>query len=78
MSRDKSSPESLTDCLIVVCIGMHFAQLELRYALASFYRAFPAGVKPAFVEGFTEDDMLQTSYFITPPKGKRCLVMPRK
>ncbi|KAK5713702.1 hypothetical protein LTR17_017545 [Elasticomyces elasticus] len=61
-----------------ICIGMHFAQLELRYALAHFYRTFAVGMKPAFVEGFTEEDMLQLSYFLCPPKGKRCLVMPRK
>ncbi|KAK5681306.1 hypothetical protein LTS10_007068 [Elasticomyces elasticus] len=61
-----------------ICIGMHFAQLELRYALAHFYRTFAGGMKPAFVEGFTEEDMLQLSYFLCPPKGKRCLVMPRK
>ncbi|KAK3637992.1 hypothetical protein LTR56_013392 [Elasticomyces elasticus] len=61
-----------------ICIGMHFAQLELRYALAHFYRTFAGGMKPAFVEGFEEGDMLQMSYFLCPPKGKRCLVMPRK
>ncbi|KAK5717688.1 hypothetical protein LTR15_008527 [Elasticomyces elasticus] len=59
-----------------ICIGMHFAQLELRYALAHFYRTFAGGMKPAFVEGFTEEDMLQLSYFLCPPKGKRCLSLP--
>ncbi|TKA46336.1 hypothetical protein B0A55_13597, partial [Friedmanniomyces simplex] len=61
-----------------ICIGMHFAQLELRYALAHFYRTFSGGVKPAFVEGFTEEDMVPMSYFLCPPRGKRCFVAPRK
>jgi hypothetical protein len=49
-----------------VCIGSHFAQLELRHALANFYRTFDAGVKPAEVNGFGENDMLQMSFFLTP------------
>lgn len=61
-----------------VCIGMHLAQLELRHSLANFYRAFEAGVMPAAVEGFTEDDMKPQSLFLMPPRGKRCLLAPRK
>ena len=61
-----------------VCIGMHLAQLELRHSLANFYRAFEFGVKPAAVEGFSEADMKPLSHFLIPPRGKRCLVTPRK
>lgn len=61
----------------LVCIGMHFAQLELRHALANFYRTFTKGVKMAYVDGFTEDDMLPMGFFLSPPKGHRCLVEVR-
>ncbi|KAK3673572.1 hypothetical protein LTR78_006476 [Recurvomyces mirabilis] len=61
-----------------VCLGMHFAKVELRHALANFYRTFDVGMKPAFVQGFTEKDMEAVSYFLSPPRGKRCYVMPRK
>lgn len=61
-----------------VCIGMHFAQLELRHALANFYRTFEGGVKISHAEGFSEADMVPMSYFLQPPKGKRCLLQRRK
>lgn len=57
---------------------MHLAQLELRHALANFYRTFEFGMQPAFVEGFTEKDMKPVSHFLMPPKGKRCYLAPRK
>lgn len=63
---------------MTVCIGMHLAQLELRHALANFYRTFEFGVKPAAVEGFSDADMVPASHFLCPPRGKRCLVRPRK
>lgn len=53
---------------------MHFAMLELRYALVAFYRAFPNGVRLASKEGFTAAEMEPVSLFLMPPKGKRCLV----
>lgn len=56
---------------------MHFAQLELRHALANFYRTFTNGVKVAYVNGFTDDDMLPMGFFLSPPKGHRCLVEVR-
>lgn len=61
-----------------ICIGMHFAQLELRHALANFYRAFPMGMVPSRAEGFTADDMTPMSFFITALKGKRCLLARRE
>lgn len=62
----------------LVCIGSHFAELELRHALTNFYRTFEDGVKMSSVEGFSEDDMTPKSYFLSPPKGTRCLVERRK
>ncbi|KAK5168932.1 uncharacterized protein LTR77_006241 [Saxophila tyrrhenica] len=61
-----------------VCLGMHFAQLELRHALANFYRAFPYGVRASQAEGFTEADMTPMAFFIDGPRGKRCLMESRK
>ena len=61
-----------------VCIGQHFAQLELRHSLANFYRTFESGVKMSHAERFSEDDMVPMSYFLQPPKGKRCLMGRRK
>ena len=57
---------------------MHFAQLELRHALARFYRTFDVGVRPYYGEGFEHSEMEPASLFLMPPKGKRCLVTPRK
>ena len=57
-----------------VCIGQHFAQLELRHALANFYRTFSDGMMPSKAEGFSEDDMTPMSFFVTALKGKRCLL----
>ena len=64
--------------LLLVCIGSHFAQLELRHALANFYRTFEAGVKPSQAQGFSEADMKPMGFFLSPPKGGRCLVERRK
>lgn len=61
-----------------VCIGMHFAQLELRHALANFYRAFEGGVRMSQVDGMSPDDMITMTNFLEPIKGKRCLMERRK
>ncbi|KAK5107264.1 hypothetical protein LTR62_001580 [Meristemomyces frigidus] len=61
-----------------VCVGMHFAKLELRHALANFYRTFEVGVKPAYVQGFSDWEMEPLSWFLEPPRGNRCLVASRK
>ena len=60
-----------------VCIGQHFAMLEMRHALANFYRTFYQGMRPAWVDGFTKDDMKPVSFFVTAPKGHRCLLAKR-
>ena len=62
----------------VVCVGMHFAQLELRHAIVNFYRTFASGVRKSHAEGFSDLDMLPISYFLSPPKGTRCLMERRK
>lgn len=62
---------------LVVCIGSHFAQLELRHALANFCRIV-GPVKPAQIDGFGEKDMVQVSFFLSPPKGKKCFLQRRK
>jgi cytochrome P450 len=60
--------------MIVVCIGLHLARIELRLATARFFLAFPDATMSA-KEGFrAEDDMRQMIYFLMGPKGKRCLV----
>lgn len=61
-----------------VCIGMHLAQMELRHALANFYRTFDSGMKPSLAHDFSEADMVPMFYFLTPPKGKRCLLKRRE
>lgn len=59
-----------------ICIGMHFAQIELRHAIVNFYRTFPRGVTPAFVDNFSAESMEQRIYFLASPAGKRCLLRP--
>lgn len=61
-----------------ICIGMHFAQLEMRHALANFYRTFESGMRMSSAEGMSEDDMVPMCYFLEPPKGKRCMMERRK
>ena len=40
-----------------VCLGIQLAYLELRHAMALFYRTFESGVKPSVTEGFSKEDM---------------------
>ncbi|KAJ3488820.1 hypothetical protein NLG97_g6126 [Lecanicillium saksenae] len=56
-----------------VCIGQHLAQTELRMATARFFLTFP-NARVSTREGMSDDDMVQTSYFIMSPKGHRCLI----
>ncbi|KAJ6788177.1 hypothetical protein PWT90_05183 [Aphanocladium album] len=56
-----------------VCMGQHLAQTELRMATARFFLAFP-NARVSTREGMSDDDMIQTSYFIMSPKGHRCLI----
>ena len=57
---------------------MHLAQLEIRHALANFYRTFTTGTMTSHAEGFQAEEMEQMEFFLMPPKGKRCLIEKRK
>jgi hypothetical protein len=58
----------LTDLLVY--IGLHLAQMELRIATAKFFQAYPN----AQVSTLMDDDMEQVVYFLMYPKSKRCLI----
>ncbi|RYN89562.1 hypothetical protein AA0120_g6246 [Alternaria tenuissima] len=60
------------------CIGAHFAQLELRHALANFYRTFTKGVTASSARSFSKAEMEVDTYFMTLPKGKRCVIEPKE
>jgi hypothetical protein len=57
----------------LVCIGMHLARMELRMAVALFFRTFPHAVV-SHLEDMSDADMAQEIYFLLSPKGKRCLI----
>ena len=56
-----------------ICIGLHLAFMELRYATAGFFRSFPNAVVST-LEGFHDDDVEPISFFLLFPKNKRCLI----
>ncbi|OAA55399.1 Cytochrome P450 [Cordyceps fumosorosea ARSEF 2679] len=56
-----------------VCIGQHLAQTELRMGLARFFLTFP-NARASTREGMSDEDMVESSYFIMSPKGHRCLI----
>ncbi|GAB1315575.1 hypothetical protein MFIFM68171_05785 [Madurella fahalii] len=56
-----------------ICIGLHLARMELRLAAAQFFRAFP-DAKISGLEGMSDEDMEQKIYFLSMPKGRRCLI----
>jgi cytochrome P450 len=56
-----------------VCLGLHLARMELRLAIAHFFREFP-NAKISALEGMSDDDMVQVTFFLAPPKNKRCLI----
>ncbi|KAJ5641094.1 hypothetical protein N7528_000719 [Penicillium herquei] len=56
-----------------ICIGIHLARMELRLATALFFTRFPK----AFVssnEGMCDEDMIMKAFFLSAPKGHRCLI----
>ncbi|KAB2099641.1 hypothetical protein AG0111_0g12223 [Alternaria gaisen] len=59
-------------------IGAHFAQLELRHALANFYRTYTKGVTASSARSFSKAEMEVDTYFMTLPKGKRCVIEPKE
>ncbi|KAL7800233.1 cytochrome P450 [Trichoderma ceciliae] len=56
-----------------ICIGLHLARIELRYATARFFLTYPEA-KVSTLEGFSDKDMVQRMFFIAAPTGKRCLI----
>ncbi|OAA77185.1 Cytochrome P450 [Akanthomyces lecanii RCEF 1005] len=56
-----------------VCIGQHLAQTELRMGTARFFLTFP-NARVSTREGMSDEDMIESSYFIMSPKGHRCLI----
>ncbi|KAI2610810.1 putative cytochrome P450 [Hypoxylon fragiforme] len=56
-----------------ICIGLHLAKMELRLATARFFTRFPNS-EVSRLEGFTDDDMQEKMFFLTAPKGQRCLI----
>lgn len=61
----------LTD--VSVCLGMHLAMAELRFATSRFFLAFP-DARVSTLEGMCDEDMFQENHFVMSPKGKRCLI----
>lgn len=56
-----------------VCLGLHLAYIEIKLAVAHFFRAFPdATVSSA--EGMSDQDMEPTLFFLMSPSGHRCLI----
>ncbi|EME43259.1 hypothetical protein DOTSEDRAFT_63516 [Dothistroma septosporum NZE10] len=74
---EKFDPSRWEDVTRDMKDSFHFAQLELRHALANFYRTFSSGMVASKAEGFCEDDMTPMSFFVTALKGRRCLLERR-
>lgn len=56
-----------------VCIGLHLARIELRLAVAHFFRRFPTA-RVSMKDGMSEKDMEPKMYFLMAPQGHRCLI----
>ncbi|KAL6856700.1 cytochrome P450 [Trichoderma novae-zelandiae] len=56
-----------------ICIGLHLARMELRYAAAKFLLTYPEA-RVSALEGFSETDMVPRIFFFEEPKAKRCLI----
>lgn len=58
---------------IIVCIGYHLAEIQMRLATARFFHAFP-DARVSQREGMSDEDMDPTMFLTLSTKGKRCLV----
>lgn len=58
---------------LLACIGIALARMEMRLAVAHFFRRYPHA-RMSDKEGMTDDDMEPKMYFLVSPKGHRCLV----
>lgn len=70
---DNNNRQLITFVLYPVCLGIHLARMELRMATAMFFRTFPHA-SVSLLEGMSNADMEQEMYFLSSPKGKRCLI----
>jgi len=56
------------------CLGLHIARMELRYAVAMFFRELP-GAKLA--DSVTNESMMPLNFFLIAPKGHKCeIILP--
>ncbi|KAF2104677.1 cytochrome P450 [Rhizodiscina lignyota] len=55
------------------CLGLHLAMMELRIAVAMFYREFKVSMKVA--EETTDESMEMEDYFVIAPKGHTCVLV---
>lgn len=58
------------------CVGIHLARMELRLAVALFFRAAP-NVRISSQHGMSDADMVPDIAFLLMPRGHRCLVETR-
>lgn len=58
---------------MIVCLGMHLAEMELRMATARFFLTFPHA-QVSNLEGMSDQDMVPKIYFLLSPSGGKCLV----
>lgn len=58
---------------LLVCVGQALARMEMRLAVAHFFRRYPHA-RISEKEAMTDDDMKPKMYFLVSPKGHRCLV----
>ncbi|KAJ3487383.1 hypothetical protein NLG97_g6423 [Lecanicillium saksenae] len=56
-----------------ICPGAQLAMIEMRLAVALFWRKFPTATVST-KEGMSEADMKPKIYLLTSPAGKRCLI----
>lgn len=54
------------------CLGIHFAQMEMRYAAALFFRKFPTARLASVTTDFT---MKPKEFFVISPVGGECKIM---
>lgn len=59
--------------VILACVGINLAQMELRCATTHFFRRWPqASVSSR--EGMSDGDMGQEAWVFMSPSGRRCLI----
>ncbi|KAI1419089.1 cytochrome P450 [Xylaria sp. FL1777] len=56
-----------------ICIGLHLAKIELRLAVARFFKTFP-NARVSSLEGMSDEDMSPKLFFLASPQGHRCLM----